>query len=85
MLGRVKTDSIVEIIIVDTNLEVKNRDFVIYLLANSNQIVLRQYINEEQNKILKPVNYAYKSIQIEEQDIYIGTVIQAKNDFREKL
>ena len=73
------------LVIVDTSLEAKNRDFVIYLLANSNQIVLRQFIDEEQNKILKPINYAYKSIQIEEQDIYIGTVIQAKNDFREKL
>ncbi|MDP3268070.1 MAG: S24 family peptidase [Legionella sp.] len=69
-------------VIIDTTVIAKHRDFVIYLLDKSKQIVLRQYIEEEDNHILKPINYAYKPIQIDEKDILIGTVIQAKSDFR---
>ena len=69
-------------VIVDRTVAAKHRDFVIYLLASSKQLVLRQYIEEEQNRILKPINYGYKPIQIDKKDIFIGTVIQAKSDFR---
>ena len=69
-------------VIVDTTIVAKHRDFVIYLLASSKELVLRQYIEEEQNRILKPINYGYKPIQIDEKDIFVGTVIQAKSDFR---
>lgn len=70
------------IVIIDTKVPAKHRDFVIYLLASSKQLVLRQYIEEEQNRILKPVNHGYKLIPIDKSDILIGTVIQAKSDFR---
>ena len=69
-------------VIVDTKIKEKHRNFVIYLLADLKQLVLRQYIEEEQNQILKPLNYGYKTIQVQGNDIYIGTVIQAKSDFR---
>ncbi|STX81556.1 peptidase, S24 family [Legionella busanensis] len=69
-------------VILDTKIEAKHRSFVIYFLADLQQLVLRQYIEEEQNRILKPLNYGYKPIQIQEKDIFIGTVIQAKSDFR---
>ncbi|MEO8402586.1 MAG: S24 family peptidase [Gammaproteobacteria bacterium] len=70
-------------VIVDTTSKPKHRDFVMYLLSDSSQIVLRQYIEEGQDHILKPLNYGYKPVQIHQKDIYIGTVIQAKSDYRE--
>ncbi len=69
-------------IVVDTKLEAKHRDFVVYLLGDSQQLTLRQYIKEGQDQILKPINYGYKLHQISKKDKFIGTVIQAKNDFR---
>jgi transcriptional regulator with XRE-family HTH domain len=69
-------------IVVDTKLKAKHRDFVVYVLADSQQLILRQYIEEGQDHILKPINYGYKLHQITKKDKFIGTVIQAKNDFR---
>jgi transcriptional regulator with XRE-family HTH domain len=70
------------LIIVDPKLAPKHRDFVIYLLGEPHQLVLRQYIEEGQDRILKPLNYGYKLLQISKKDIFIGTVIQARSDFR---
>jgi SOS-response transcriptional repressor LexA len=69
-------------VIVDTKTTPKHRNFVMYLLFDSNQIVLRQYIEDGRDRILKPLNYGYKPTQIKENDIFIGTVIQAKSDYR---
>jgi transcriptional regulator with XRE-family HTH domain len=69
-------------VIIDTSASPQHRDFVMYLLADSKQIVLRQYIEEGEDRILKPLNFAYKSIQIKTTDVLIGKVIQAKSDFR---
>jgi transcriptional regulator with XRE-family HTH domain len=69
-------------IVVDTKMKAKHRDFVVYLLGDLQQLILRQYIEEGQDHILKPINYGYKFHQIIKKDKFIGTVIQAKNDFR---
>ncbi len=70
-------------VIVDTTLKPKHRDFVMYLLSGTRQIILRQYIEEGHDRILKPLNYGYKPVQIHKNDICIGVVIQSKSDYRD--
>ena len=69
-------------LIINPALKPKNRDFVIYYLKKEQEVVFRQYIFENDNKILKAINQALPSIKINKNDKIIGVVTQARNDFK---
>ena len=69
-------------LIINPALQPKNRDFIICRLAKERKVIFRQYLNEDNNKILRPINQALPSIKISKNDKIIGVVTQARNDFK---
>lgn len=71
------------LIIVDPTLNPKHRNYVLCQLNKTNEIVFRQYIEEQDEKFLKPINYAYKTIPLQKKDNILGVIIQSRNTFVE--
>lgn len=69
------------ILFIDPQRIPKNRDFVIYYLKQHNEVFFRQLIEDNQYKFLKPINPIFPTIQLEPEDILIGVVVQARNNF----
>ncbi len=68
-------------LIVNPILNPKNRDFVVCYLGKERKVICRQYLSENNIKILKPINQSLSSIKIGKNDRIIGVVTQARNDF----
>lgn len=71
------------LIIVDPTITPKHRSYVLCQLHKTNEIIFRQYIEERTEKLLKPINYAYKTIPLQKTDAVIGVIIQSRNKFIE--
>ena len=71
------------LIIVDPTLSPNHRNYVLCQLHKTNEIVFRQYIEERDEKFLKPINYAYKTIPLQKKDSILGVIIQSRNTFVE--
>jgi SOS-response transcriptional repressor LexA len=69
------------ILIVNPNIKPKNRDFVVCYLSEEKQTVYRQYLENDNNQILKPLNSAFPTIKLSKNDKIIGVIVQAKNNF----
>lgn len=63
-------------ILVCVNSEVQSGDFVLARLANS-ECTFKQYIGDAGIKYLKPLNTAYKTIEMSDQEI-IGKIVDAR-------
>ena len=81
---RVKGDSmwpqfqINAILVISVNKPVKNRDFVIAYIRQSNEIVFRQMVIDGKYKFLKAINSLFPTITLNEEDKIIGSVIQTR-------
>ena len=71
------------LIIVDSEIIAKHRNYILCRLHKTNEILFRQYIEERNEKFLKPINYAYKTIPLQKNDVILGVVIQSRNKFIE--
>lgn len=69
------------LVIIDPQAQVQHRDYILCLLADE-MIVLRQYMEDGNERILKPFNYGYKPLQLSKKDRILGVVIQSRNDYR---
>jgi SOS-response transcriptional repressor LexA len=67
--------------VINPQLKPHHRDYVLCALAE-NGIVLRQYLEEGAERLLKPINYGYNNIALKENDKILGVVIQSRSDFR---
>lgn len=67
------------VIIVNSDKEPKNKDFVIVYLKEADDIVFRQYEIENNIVLLKPINVAmYKVIKKEKDDVILGVMVEAR-------
>ena len=67
------------VIIVNSNKEPKNKDFVVVYLNEVDEIVFRQYHVENNIVLLKPINVAmYKVIKKEKDDVILGVMVEAR-------
>ena len=67
------------VIIVNSNKEPKNKDFVVVYLNEVDDIVFRQYHVENNIVLLKPINVAmYKVIKKEKDDVILGVMVEAR-------
>lgn len=71
------------LIIIDPTITPKHRNYILCRLHTSNEIIFRQYIEERTEKLLKPINYAYKTIPLKKNDTIMGVIIQSRNKFIE--
>lgn len=69
------------LIIVDPSKEPKHRNYVLCQLHQDNEIIFRQLIIDGSEKLLKPINYNYKSKPLTNDDKILGVIIQAKNNY----
>lgn len=67
------------VLIVDTNKIPKNRDFVIALLYENQEILFRQLIIDGHYRFLKPINAMFPTLQLKESDQIAGLVVQSRN------
>lgn len=65
-----------EIAIVDTDIITKNGDIIAAIIKNKKGIIIRNYISEENIKILKSNNLDYPTISIDKVEKIIGVVIK---------
>lgn len=71
------------LIIVDPSLTPKHRNYVLCQPHKTNELLFRQYIEERDEKFLKPINYVYKTIPLQKKDTILGVIIQSRNTFVE--
>jgi SOS-response transcriptional repressor LexA len=69
------------ILVVNPALNPKNRDFIVCYLSKERRGICRQYLSENNIKILKPINQSLPSIKIGKNDKIVGVITQARNDF----
>lgn len=67
------------VLIISTQKEEQNRDFVLAYLKEEECIVFRQLIIEDQYKFLKPINNIFPVISFNKFDKIIGVVTQTRN------
>lgn len=70
------------ILIIDPDLVPKNRDYVIVSLAGSEKANFRQLLIDGNDKYLRAVNQEFRTMQLDKGNKVIGTLIQARMDFR---
>lgn len=70
------------VLIIDPKKQAKNKDFVIVYIKQSDEIFFRQLIIEGKYKFLKAINVIFPTISIGSDDIIIGVVLQARNDYQ---
>jgi len=68
------------IIIVDPDLPIETNSYVIVRLEQSNEATFKQYIEEGNIKLLKPVNPRYPILEIKEPATFCGKVIMYQKD-----
>ena len=64
--------------------EIKDRSYIIVRLGNLEAMIFRQVLVDGEHKFLKPLNQDlsnYKMRMMEDNDEYLGTVVQSKLDF----
>jgi SOS-response transcriptional repressor LexA len=71
------------LIIVDPAVAPNHRNYVLCHLHKENEIIFRRYIEERTEKLLRPINHAYKTIPLQKNDTIIGVIIQSRNKFIE--
>ena len=69
------------VLIIDSNKNIKNRDFVVVHLNNSNETIFRQLYIEGSRRILKAFNKDFPTIQMHDDDKIIGVIIQTRNEY----
>lgn len=69
------------LLIVDPTIAPKNKNYVICKKHKQDQIIFRQYLEAQDEKLLKPANHAYKTRPLEKDDHILGVVIQSRNKF----
>jgi SOS-response transcriptional repressor LexA len=69
------------LIIIDPELNPKNKDHVLCKLHDSDDIIFRQYIEENGEYFLKAINHVYKTLPLKKHDSILGVIIQSKNKF----
>lgn len=70
------------ILIVDPTIKAKHKDFVICYLHKEKETIFRQLIEENQYKILNPINHVFPPIRFTKNDRIIGVVSQARYDLK---
>jgi len=75
-LGNSKSFHEGDIIIVDTDKEVKHGDYVIALLPSSHEVTFKQYVIDGGIRYLKPLNPQYPIIAIDESTHVCGVVVR---------
>lgn len=73
MWPQFQTDTI---LIISTDKPVKNRDFVIAYINKTKDVVFRQIITDGSYKFLKAINIIFPTINFENGDKIVGSVIQ---------
>ena len=69
------------LLIIDSQKEPKNRDFVLAYIKNDEQTLFRQLIIDGKYKFLKAVNSIFPTIQIAGDDKILGVIVQTRNDY----
>jgi SOS-response transcriptional repressor LexA len=64
-----------DLIIVDTDKEVKHRDFVIAVLPNAKEAIFKQYVVDSGTKYLKPLNSQYPLLMMDTKTVILGVVV----------
>lgn len=70
-----------DFIAIDPDREPKNLDYVLAVLKENNEIIIRQFINESGHQFLSAHHRSFKPIQIEEVEKICGVVIQKIQNF----
>jgi len=67
------------LIIINTDITAKNKDFVLVYLSESEDIIFRQYELENNKTLLKPFNTElYKIVEKKPDDIILGVMVEAR-------
>lgn len=69
-------------LIIDPDVAPKNRDYVIVALAGGEKANFRQLLIDGNDKYLRAVNQEFRTMQLDQGNKIIGTLVQARMDFR---
>lgn len=69
------------ILIIAPDLAIKNRDFILAHISSKKEIIFRQLIIDGSYKFLHAINPIFPTIQLDEADTVMGTVIQTRKNF----
>jgi len=69
-------------LIVEPQLEAKNRDYVIVSLAGNDNATFRQILMDGDDKYLKAINGEFRTMQLDKNNCIVGTLVQARMDYR---
>ena len=69
------------ILIINTEKDYKNRDFVIAHIASQDEIVFRQLLIENKYMFLRAINSIFPAIRFQNRDKIIGSVIQVRKNY----
>ena len=67
-------------LIIEPELEPKNRDYVVIALSTNHSAAFRQLLIDGDDKYLKPINNKFRTIQLDKDTHIVGTLIQARID-----
>jgi transcriptional regulator with XRE-family HTH domain len=70
------------IAVIDTMCHVKNQQYVLAYIKNTNEIIIRQILIDGETKILKAANQYFTPIKLTQKDIILGEVIYTLKDYQ---
>ena len=70
------------ILVIEPALEANNRDYVVVAVKGQTNAVFKQLLIDGDDKYLKSINNEYRTIQLDKSNTLIGTLVQARSDYR---
>lgn len=70
------------ILVIEPELAPNNRDFVVAAVKGQNNAIFKQLLTDGDDKYLKSINGEYRTVQIDKATTIIGTLVQARSDYR---
>ena len=69
-------------LVIEPNLEATNRDYVIVALSGNENATFRQLLLDGDDQYLKSINNEFRTMQLEQNNNIIGTLVQSRMDYR---
>lgn len=70
------------ILVIEPELKPKNRDYAVVAIKGHTNAVFKQYLIDGDDTYLKSINDEFRTIQVDKSNTIIGTLVQARTDYR---